>query len=338
MTDIKNPDTPIESPAIRPKRSIDQDIIKKFMENITKYISTNNLNIQDLVYYNAIWNNTCYTQSKVVSDNNWWEVAQNGWNNTVAFITKYLNLSITDVLSGKYSSITSYSRTTYTADSYTAVDYKVYSTRRDLDSNVLNHLITIQFTNTVNNVIYVTFQHFHNGLNLFTITDKNTYNSVDPTYIRITNSCNTDITLTAVLFQALAWSASVNKIFHSKYQSGKFPASPSGFTDTLAQYVDVNNTLVNCISVSALLKKASVQRKNNKKDIKILLQYIMDPENKLIPKFIDYLIKNGFYMNELLDNFEENTFIVKSRYLEYVQKIKDDNAKKAAEAKALEKA
>ena len=45
-----------------------------------------------------IWNKSCYDSKKTKSNNNWWEVGQNGWANTVLFITKYLNMNMSDIL------------------------------------------------------------------------------------------------------------------------------------------------------------------------------------------------------------------------------------------------
>ena len=47
----------------------------------------------------------------------------------------------------------------------------------------------------------------------------------------------------------------------------------------------------------------------------------MIPENKLLSKFVDYLIKNDYSINNLLENFIEMV-IVKDEYNVYLDTIK----------------
>lgn len=101
------------------------------MDNMKEYIKSRELNLKDLIYHNMIWNKSCYDSKKIKSNINWWEVAQNGWGNTVLFMTKYLNMNMIDILGGTYYNLASYNVMTYPSDNYKATEYKVYATNID---------------------------------------------------------------------------------------------------------------------------------------------------------------------------------------------------------------
>jgi hypothetical protein len=346
MGDIKVPEEPEVPKEPINSRQNDEDSINIYMSNILKYRKEKQLNLQDLVYHNMLWNKLCYDQKRVISDNNWWGVIQTDWANTTAFILKYLGLSMTDIISGNYFKLNTYDNDTYPSDEYTAVEYKVYSIP-DENNKLMNSFITIQFKNSKNKKEYITFKYFYKGLSLFTVIDKNEYHNIDPKYIRCKELCKEDVTLTNVLTHALSWWISVDKIFSYKYENRTFPARYDGLTDTIALYVSVNNSIINCITMRGLIRRLSADRKNNKKEIKYLLYYIMNSDKlvsieqieqkspiSLVPKFIDYLIKNNFNKDNLIDNFESKFLIDKTEYALYLDNIKKADEEKAAKAKA----
>jgi lysine/ornithine N-monooxygenase len=51
--------------------------------------------------------------------------------------------------------------------------------------------------------------------------------------------------------------------------------------------------------------------------------------NKLLSKFVNYLIKNDSSINYLLDNFIENGLIVREEYNTYLDNIKKKNQEKS---------
>lgn len=172
---------------------------------------------------------------------------------------------------------------------------------------------------------------------MFTLSNKDIYYNIDAESIRCKQECRSDVTLTETIMTALSWWLGVEKIFYYKYKNHNFPANSGGLADTIALSIDVDRSLVNCIKVSSLSRKMSSSRRSKRKDIKKLLQYIMIPENKLLSKFVDYLIKNDYSINNLLENFIENGYIVKDEYNVYLDTIKKINEAKANEAKAKTK-
>jgi len=328
MTEVT--DIPVDTEKPVNRRIDDENIIGNYMEDIKKYISDKQLNLKDLIYHNIVWNKSCYDQKRVKTNNNWWIVAQNEWANTQLFLSKYLNLNINDTLSGNYYNLSSYNVTTYTADNYKAVEYKVYSSFVE-KNNVMNNLITVKYIDNKNTNIYVTFEYFYKGLTLFTLSNKDIYNNIDPAYIRCKQQCKSDFTLTNTVEIALSWWLGVEKIFYNKYQRQNFPANSAGLVDTIALSIDSESSLINCIKTKSLTRSLANSRSTRKKDIKYLLEYIMKPENNLVPKFIDHLLINDPAINELLDNFIENGFIGKDIYNKYLNDIKKQNELKASE-------